>query len=87
MIRFEILKPDNFLKVINPEWSVAYFTGIGKAKLNGGLESAGINSTSFLENTSVYIMAFGIGLSVLLLLLIFFIIKKFRAKITKILKA
>ena len=55
LIRFEVLKPDNLLPLIDPDLSVDVLIGVSKSMVKSNMESTGYKSASFIKNMAVYI--------------------------------
>ena len=85
MIKFEILKPDNLLGIVQPGLTLADLMNLSKPKLSGGMESSGIESASPVVNMAIYIFAGAFFLLAILIILILKNLEKFKAKLTKIL--
>ena len=86
MVKFEILKPDNLLALIDPDLTVASLIESSQAQLSASMESSGVQSSNFLVNMAVYI---GMFILFLLGMIVLFIMKNFaklRAKIDPIIR-
>jgi len=81
LIDFDILKPDNFLPLINKDWSQEYFISIGKTTALSGLQSSGIQSGNIVLNLSTYIFIGLFFVFVLLLMSSLLIVRKFHDKV------
>ena len=87
LVDFEIFKPDVFLPLINPKWSIEYFVGFGTAKVQGNLAATGVTSGNILFNLQTYIMLFCLFLVFMIILILLMAVKKFRPKIQALLKS
>lgn len=81
LVDFDVFKPDNILPLINPAWSVNYFIGVGKAKVQGNLAATGVTTGSIAYNLQTYLLFFLLFVFVMLVLVFLMIVRRFRAKI------
>jgi len=82
LVDFDVFKPDVFLPLINPKWSVAHFTNLGAAKVKGNLAATGVTTGSIAYNLQTYILFLIIFVFFMLFLAALAIVRNFRAKIT-----
>ena len=86
MVKFEILKPDNLLNLVQPGLTVAILMGDVKGSLKGTMDRSDIKSPSLLVNMAVYVAAFLLFVLVLVLLYVIAKFKKFKTKLKAKLK-
>ena len=60
-----MVKPDRFLQLYDPEWSVSMFMNLGQERLNGAVESSGVKTVNPTENMKTYLMPVAILLGVI----------------------
>ena len=65
LLEFDMVKPDRFLQLYDPEWSVSMFLGLGQERLNGAVESTGVKTVNPTENMKTYLMPVAILLGVI----------------------
>lgn len=86
LIEFKMFKPDNFLAIIDPKWSIKYFMGINKQKLTGALQSSGIVTGNIVYNLATFLFIAAAGVVAFLLVASILIFRRFSEKIFKLVK-
>ena len=91
LVKFEFLKPDNFLGLIQPGLTLQSLLEKSQVNFSASLEASGVQSSNFFVSMAVYISILLVFVVVLLILKVLKHFKQLKSKIEplfkKILKA